>query len=178
MNKRSGIFFSLLLLLMLLASQKSNAQETDYKAYSLFVYNFMKYIEWPESEIQSKSEFVVGLIGDSPIFKELETLSASKKVKGKTIIVKKCSGLEDWSACHLLYVSSAKSSSIKILKEQVKNKPILIVGEREGLAGKGASLSFVTLEDDKLQFDINKREIEAHQLKISMSLLNLGILVD
>lgn len=36
----------------------------------------------------------------------------------------------------------------------MENKPILIVGEREGLAKKGAALSFVTLEDDVLKFDI------------------------
>jgi hypothetical protein len=66
---------------------------------------------------------------------------------------------------------------MKTVKEQLRNKPVLIVGEREGLAKKGAALSFVTLEDDVLKFDINKTEIEQHQLKISSALISLGIVI-
>ncbi|MFL5754454.1 MAG: YfiR family protein [Bacteroidia bacterium] len=152
------------------------AQDVDYKAYTLFVYNFMKYVEWPEA--QSKGDFVVAVLGDSPISKELSALASTKKLKGRNIVIKKCNTPEETSGCHLLYISPSKSSSVKILKDQTKDKPVLIVGEREGLAKKGAGLSFVTLDEDELKFDINKKEIETHQLKISSSLLNLGIVVN
>jgi len=46
------------------------------------------------------------------------------------------------------------------------------------LPKKGAGLSFVTLDDDELKFDINKKEIEQHQLKIAGSLINLGIVIN
>lgn len=71
-----------------------------------------------------------------------------------------------------------KSSLAKKLNEIFEDKLILIIWEREGLAKKGASLSFVTLEDDELKFDINKKELEQHQLKISNSLTSLGIVVN
>jgi hypothetical protein len=77
----------LLLLVASLFSKNAKAQETDYKAYSLFVYNFMKYVEWPEA--QSKGDFVIAVLGDSPINKELENLAASKKLKGRNIVLKK-----------------------------------------------------------------------------------------
>jgi hypothetical protein len=160
----------------LLYGGNAKAQDIDYKAYTLFVYNFMKYVEWPED--QSKGDFVVGVLGDSPIQKELQTLASTKKLKGRTIVVKKYNSPEEAKDCHLLYISSSKSGSVKTLKEQLKNNPVLVVGEREGLAKKGASISFVTLEDDELKFDINKKEIEQHQLKIASSLVNLGIVVN
>ncbi len=166
------------MLLVFLLCFKSNglAQDVDYKAYTLFVYNFMKYIEWPEA--QSKGDFVVGIYGDSPIQKELQVLASSKKLKGRNIVVKSLSKPEDAVGCQLMYVTSSKSSVVKTLKEQMKDKPILIVGEREGLARKGAALSFVTLDDDALKFDINKKEIEQHQLKISSQLIQLGTVVN
>jgi hypothetical protein len=148
----------------------------DYKAYTLFVYNFMKYVEWPEA--QSKGDFVVGVYGESPIQKELQTLASSKKLKGRNIVVKSISKPEDVSACQLVYVPSSKSSAVKAFKEAIKDKPVLVVGEREGLAKKGAALSFVTMDDDALKFDINKKEIEQHQLKVASSLLSLGIVVN
>jgi hypothetical protein len=136
----------------------------------------MKYVEWPEA--QSKGDFLLAVIGDSPINKELELLAATKKIKGRNIILKKCISPEEAMGAHLIYISSSKSSAAKTLKELNKDKPVLIVGEREGLAKKGASLSFVTLEDDELKFDINKKELEQHQLKISSSLTSLGIVVN
>jgi hypothetical protein len=167
------------LLVLLLFSKgmavKCTAQEVDYKSYSLFVYNFIKYIEWPENK--SQGDFVLGILGDSPILHELEKLAATKKAKGRTIVIKKFSSPEQVTECHLLYVTSQKSGAIKALKEMSKNKSMLIVGEREGLARKGASLSFVTLEDDVLKFDINKAEIELHNLKIPGTLLLLGLVI-
>jgi hypothetical protein len=151
------------------------AQDVDYKSYTLFVYNFIKYIEWPEAK--SQGDFVVGVLGDSPVLAELEKLAATKKAKGRTIIIKRFASLEKVTDCHLLYVTSSKSSSIKALKEMAKNKPMLIVGEREGLARKGAALSFVTIDDDVLKFDINKAEIEQHNLKIPGTLLLLGLII-
>lgn len=179
MKSVSNILFScriFLVLLGLLAFKSAKAQDVDYKAYTLFVYNFMKYIEWPEA--QSKGDFVVGVYGDSPIQKELQVLATSKKLKGRNIVIKNLAKPEDAAGCHLMYVSSSKSSAVKVIKEQMKDKPVLIVGEREGLAKKGAALSFVTLDDDALQFDINKKEIEQHQLKISSQLISLGTVVN
>jgi hypothetical protein len=155
---------------------KVKAQETDYKAYTLFIYNFMKYVEWPEA--QSKGDFVLAVMGDSPIQKELQALASAKKIKGRNIVIRKCNTVEDTYGCHLVFVPSSKSAMVKNLKDQTKDKPVLIVGEREGLAKKGASLSFVTEDDDELKFDINKKEIEGHQLKISSQLVSLGTLIN
>lgn len=151
------------------------SQETDYKSYTLFVYNFMKYIEWPEE--QSKGDFILGVYGESPMMKELQTLAAAKKLKGRTIVVKKISTDAEAEGCHLVYVVPSKSAAVKTFSESSKGKSVLIVGEREGLAKKGAGLSFVTMEDDQLKFDINKAVIEKHNLKIPQALITLGLVV-
>lgn len=180
MKKRGNIFNvrAALVVLLLLVSGLNNikAQETDYKAYTLFIYNFMKYVEWPEA--QSKGDFVLAVMGDSPIQKELQALASAKKIKGRNIVLRKCNTVEDTYGSHLVFVPNSKSAMVKTLKEQTKDKPVLIVGEREGLAKKGAGLSFVTLDDDELKFDINKKEIEGHQLKISSQLVSLGTVIN
>jgi len=175
-NISVGVKLLFLGMLMTGFAHRASAQDVDYKSYTLFVYNFMKYIEWPEA--QSKGDFVLGVYGDSPIQKELQALAANKKLKGRNIVVKVLAKPEDAAGCQLMYVADSKSSVVKTLKEQMKDKPVLIVGEREGLAKKGAALSFVTLDDDALKFDINKKEIEGHQLKISSQLISLGIVVN
>lgn len=156
-------------------AEKTAAQEVNYKAYSLFVYNFMKYMEWPEEA--TKDGFTIGVWGDSPIMKELQAMAANKKIKNKPIVIKKLTSVDDVLACQMVYISSAKSNTLKTIKEKVKGKPVLLVGEREGLAAKGAALSFVTQEDDALKFDINKAAIKEQNLKIATALLALGFIV-
>ena len=83
MSKREYIakrFHFLLSIFLLIAGniQTVKAQSTNYKSYALYVYNFMKYIEWPENN--SNSKFVIALIGNSPIEKEFELLAKNKKL--------------------------------------------------------------------------------------------------
>ena len=164
------------MLFTIVVSNKLTAQSTDYKAYSLYVYNFMKYVEWPEEE--SKGDFIIALIGDSKISDDLKRLASSKKLKNRNIVFKTFKAIDDITFCHLLYVSASKSSAIKTINLKFANKPVLIVGEREGTIYKGAALSFVTTDEDELKFDINKKELENHKLKIASSLIKLGILVN
>jgi hypothetical protein len=165
----------LLLSLMLISTSKLFAQEKDYKSYTLFVYNFMKYIEWPEEV--SKGDFVIGVYGDSPIVKELETLAATKKLKGRNIVVKKISTDAEALNCHLVYIIPSKSNVLKTLSETTKGKSVLIITERESLAKKGAHISFYVLDDVNLKFDVNKTVLEQNNLKISTTLINLGTVV-
>jgi hypothetical protein len=161
---------------VLFFSPKAKAQDVDYKAYSLFVYNFMKYIEYPEAN--SKGDFIIAVLGDSKINPELQTMAAAKKLKGRNIVIKKVATPEECKDAHLIYVAAGKSAMAKTLKEQSKDKPVLIVGERDGLAKKGACLSFYTDDNDELKFDISKKEIAGHKLTISDQLVKLGTLVD
>ncbi len=152
-------------------AQRAAAQDVDYKAYSLFVYNFMKYIEWPEIQ----GDFVLGVIGDSPVVKELEALAKTKKAKGHTIIIKHITVPDEAGNCQLVYVCSSKSSLLKQVNDKVKGRSVLVVAEREGLAKKGAALSFITLDDDVLKFEINKTVLDQNKLKIPSVLSNLGL---
>ena len=156
-------------------SSRSYAQDVNYKAYSVYIYNFIKYIEWPEDT--KKGEFVIAIIGDSPIINELRVLAASKKANGQNIVIKQYATIEEVEKCQILYICSSKSSMLKKAIEKTKNMPALLIAEREGLAKKGAGINFVTLEDETLKFEVNQKAIEAHNLKIPHVLVELGLIV-
>ena len=149
------------------------SQDVDYKSYTLFLYNFMKYIEWPDKS----GDFVIGVVGDSKVTEELMLLAEKKKVGGRNILVKTVSNTEEALLCNMIYVPSSKTNMLKAIAEKVRGKPVLIVGEREGLARKGAGISFVVEDDDVLKFDINKSVLDSQSLKIANLLMQLGILV-
>ena len=156
-------------------SEKAFCQDVDYKAYTLFLYNFMKYIEWPPD--QTTDDFVIGIVGDSPIKKELQTLAETKKAKGKKIVIKIINTPDDALTCNMIFIPAQKSAQLKPIADKIKGKHVLLVAEREGLAKKGAAISFAVNDDDSLEFDFNKSVLESHDLKIANILMQLGELV-
>jgi hypothetical protein len=161
-----------ILLFLFICSIFSVSAQVNYKIHSLFVYKFTQYIEWPSKD----GDFVIGVIGNSPILAELEAIAATKKVDTRTIVVKKLSASADLSACQMVFISENQSSSLGAITAKLAGKPTLIVSETNGGAKKGAGINFVII-DDKMKFELNKAAVEKQGLKVSGDLTKLAIVV-
>ncbi len=155
-------------------SGKVHAQDPEYRAQSLYIYKFSKYIFWPAEKM--KGEFKIGVFGNSPIIKELEIMASLKKAANDlNFVVKEINPeTDDLGTFQIIYIASSKSRQINEIKEKVGNNPVLIVAEREGMAAKGATISFIVLENEVLKFEINMDMLQQQHLEISDELLRLG----
>jgi len=161
---------------LFLCPTKTIAQEINYKSQSLYIYKFISYIEWPEDAVAE--EFRVGIYGNSPIFSELEIMASIKKApNGQSIIVQYINSIDEVEGLDLLYIASSKSREMRTINERIINTPTLTVAERDGMARKGAIISFIILDNDILKFEINKTLLEKNELKIAPDLLKLGYIV-
>lgn len=148
--------------------------ETDYKIYANIIYRFTKYIDWP---VDKKSgDFIIGIVGESPLYDDLKSLSASKKVGNQKIVVTMMSPLANSYNCQILFISEEESSSLKRIANLTAGTAILIVSESDGLARKGSCINFITV-DERLKLEINKGNIEQRNLGIASELLELGIII-
>lgn len=150
---------------------KVNAQ-VNYKVHSLFIYKFTQYIEWPSNQ----GDFVIGVVGNSPIQAELEAIAAIKKVDTRTIVVKKMSASADLSSCQMVFIAEGQSSNLASIASKLQGKHTLIISETNGGAKKGAGINFV-IADDKMKFELNKGTVEKQGLKVSGDLTKLAIVV-
>ena len=154
---------------------KAYAQhETDYKIQANIIYRFTKYIDWPVNK--KSGDFVIGVIGDSPLYEDLKGLTANKTVKTQKIVVIKMSPTASSYDCHMLFISEEESSSLKKIAGATTGAPILIISESDGLARKGSCINFITV-DDHLKLEINKSNVEQRNLGIASELLELGIII-
>jgi hypothetical protein len=166
---------SLLILLMLLATSKVQAQQSiSYALHANIIYRFTKYVEWPDYE--KSGNFIIGIVGDTPLFNELEQFIENKTVGSKKIVIKKMSSSADSYNCQILFISEDKSKSLKKIAEITSATSTLIVSESSGLASKGSCINFVIV-NDHLKLEINKNNILQHNLNIANELLSLGVLV-
>ncbi len=160
------------LILSLGSFHQGFAQVSDYKAYSIFIYNFTKYTNYPASA--SNGDFVIAVLGKSKITEELNKMAAQKNINGRKFKINEVEEVGDIGSAHMVFVSSGKSGALDDLKSKIKQLPTMIVTERDGLVKKGAHLSFVVLENQSLRFEINNEALEHNSLNMSKSILALA----
>jgi hypothetical protein len=163
----------LLLLMLFLTTIAVKGQNEKFKA--LFLYNFTKYIEWP-ADMQG-GDFVIGVLGNSPIKKELDIIATKKQIGTQPIKVKVFNSISDIGSCHVLFIPSGKSSALQEVNKKVGGKGILVITDKPGLAKKGAGINYV-LKGGHQDFEINKSTISQQNLKVNSSLFALGTVVD
>lgn len=156
-------------LLLLMGCFMASAQNEKVKA--IFLYNFIKNVEWPQAGNQG--ELVIGVVGSNAMKAELESITSSR-AGSQSIKVKVFSSMDEVTNCQMVYVAPNKTSQIAQLSSKLGNQSTLIVSDGRGGINQGAGINF-TIADDKLKFEISKQRIEQNGMKVSSTLVKMGI---
>ena len=144
------------------------AQQEVTKAQAKFIYNFLRFIEWPDNAV--KDNFEIDVFGSADIYNELKEYINNKSVGSKPILVKKVSSLDEISNCQLLFVAFDKTKNLKEINTKLKNGTTLIVTEKEGALDDGSAINFV-LNEDKLSYEIKPSNATREGLKLSSPII-------
>ncbi len=203
MNKTKTITILILVLAlapMVCAAGTDSAPSKEYQVKAAFIYNFIKFIDWPKpapAESDKKADdttkpITIAIIGENPFGKAFEAL-AKKKIQNRQVIIKHFGGFEKNStkykedgktkykykdaaalkACQVLFVGSSESKYCKQIIDIVKDSSVLTIGETEGFLDTGGIIGFVT-EQKKVRFGVNLIAAEQAELKIRSKLLRLA----
>ena len=169
----TALIVSLLLLAMPFAQALAGAKE--YKVKAAYLYNFVKFIDWPESALGG--DITICVLGEDNFEGILEKAIAGKEVKGHGLAVANIdSGGTPGSDCHLLFVSSSESGRVGDVIGAVAGSPTVTVGEQEGFAEQGGVLNFA-LEGGKVKVELNMGAAEKAGVKVSGKLQQVAKVV-
>lgn len=147
----------------------AQAQTEKFKA--LYIYNFTKLIKFPESP--DKPDFVIGVVGETPVHGELSSIASTRKIENRNMLVRKVSKPEECNDCDIVFISEFKSGSIKAFSDYFEGKPVLLISESTQGLEKGAAINFL-LVDQKLKFELNRARFDKNNLKVSSQLYELA----
>lgn len=171
MKKQILIFFSIIWCTSWITDKPNVAEEANAKIKAIYIYNFTKYIEWPDS--YKSGNFIIGVMGNNAaLINELNKMAASKTVGSQKLEIKTLSSPD--VTCHILYLLSDNSSQLSEVIEKNKSKSTLIITDKAGLAAKGAGINFV-IHENKQKIELNRSNIERYKLKVATSLVDLAI---
>ncbi len=158
----------------------ASAQDLESKIKAIFIYNFTRHINWPETT--TNGSFVIGIVGDNAVATELEKIVGNAKMgNNRPIVVKKITAsnaIGVLQSYQVLYFSDKETSAIKPLAQKSSKLPVLFIGDGVGVARKSSSISFFKDTASKIKFELNKYSLEEHNLKASSDLLRLATLVE
>lgn len=161
-----------------LFSESGKAAQREYSIKAGFIYNFTKFIQWPESSFSGEQDkFVIGILGEDPFEDALDLLERKKKTGGREIAIQRFSSLRGIKKCQVLFVSSSEKNYIEKITRKFADSPVLLLGDTPGFAEKGIGINFYTRQN-KVRFEFNRKALERAGIKVSSQLLNLGRMVE
>ena len=141
----------------------------EYRVKAGFLYNFVKYVEWPP---EIKGPIRICVAGQNPFGTVLDELIRNERVRGLPLTAAVIPGPE---ACHVVF--TPKTSNVRAYVLAAANTPTLTVGETDDFIELGGIINF-TLQQGKVRFEISRAAADRARLRISSRLLQLARLTD
>jgi hypothetical protein len=165
-------------LLIAPSNRGQSDQPTEYAVKAAFLFNFTKFVEWPESAFSgANSPMVIGIVGDDPFGDSLARIVAGQKVEGRAIVIWNKHYGEDLRGCHVLFISASESRHGRQILADLQATAVLTVSDIEGFAQAGGIMQFV-MEDNHVRFVINLDAAAHKQLHVSAKLLALARVIN
>ena len=123
------------------------------------------------------------MIGDPVLARALRTLEQQdKQVQGHPIRIRSADSASQVDDAQILFVGAAAVSELARLRVRTEGKPVLLVGDSEGLAKRGVAINFFVKPDilgsgGRLRFEINPRALAGRRLNVSAQLYDVADIV-
>jgi hypothetical protein len=172
-NKGWTYFFNarLIGLVLLICSHSLFAAATvEYKIKAAYLYNFTKFVTWPE--LQSET-FNLCILGKDPFGSLLDSLE-SRTALGLPIRLIRLQHFDKSKQCHLLFLGSATSKDVRKL---IASSGILTVSEKYHFSNHGCMIGFI-VKAGKVKLIINLGRLRQAGLEVNAKLLEIAEVVE
>jgi hypothetical protein len=173
---RSGLLLSIVLALgastVLCCAGEGVPSEAQLKA--AFLFNFLKYVEWPATAFSStNSPIVIAILGDDTVADEFSAMNQRKVIEGHLVQLVRVTTVEQSRDCQILFIGSQESRRLADMLPKLRGLNILTVGESDQFIDQGGMINLAR-RDRRVLLEVNMDAIRQTELKISSKLLALA----
>jgi len=149
----------------------------EYQLKAAFLFNFAKFIDWPEKSFSGPgANFSICILGTDPFGRAMDDLLQGKTIADRRVSVERSRQITEVRHCQIVFVSSSERSRVREILEALKDTNALVVGDTDGFAAAGGAIQFA-IEDNHVRFLINTDAADRAGLKVSSKLLSLAHVV-
>jgi len=166
----------LAVILLTLNPIKLFSQLSDSKLKTVYTYQFVQNIEWPDE--QAIDSFSIAVFANNPVLiQEFMEISRTKTLKNRPISIRLINDISQIIKPFpkVIYVEKNFNEDLIKLFRIIENSPVLVITEEYDIKALVMINLFYVNKNARLEFEVNKNSIEAqHSLRILPKLLLLG----
>jgi hypothetical protein len=146
----------------------------EYPAKAALLYNFSKFVTWPQNSFKNKdSPFIIGILGEKDFANTLKTIS-NKFIFGRPIKIRQFQTISDFEPCQILFTNSDLLRRFSQINPGLLEKlSVLTVGQDKNFL-KMNGILLIAVVKDHLEFKINLNSSRRANIEIRANLLNLA----
>ena len=142
-------------------------REAQFKAAYLF--NFVKFVEWPAAVGDT---LTVCFVGGEGVLEALADGIDAKRIGARKLAARRLDGAAPAEGCNAVYIDEASSASVTALIG-ARQDSVLTISDAKAFASQGGMIELFT-DSNRLRFNINIDAAQKAGLRISSSLLSLA----
>ena len=174
MSGRRSITRRALVLATLLLGVRVDAQtptgEAQIKA--MFVYNFLKFVEWPpDTSLVAREPFIVVIIGDGATADATAHFLAAKSIGERPLLVLRNRSDQSLVGARAAFVVERDAKKLHRVLDAAAAR-VLTIGEGDSFTTQGGVIGLI-VEDRKVRFDVDTSAAQNAGLRVSSKLLML-----
>lgn len=155
-----------------------SGQPREYEVKAAFLFNFTKFVEWPDSAFDGpEAPIVIGIMGEDPFGDSLKRIVAGQKAQGRPIAIIEYRRGDDLRRCHVLFVSASERQRIAEILASLQAGSVLTVSDIDGFAEAGGTMEFV-MQENRVHFVVNLDAAVQSKLRVSAKLLVLAHVIN
>lgn len=147
---------------------------SEYQVKAAYLYNFLKFIKWPDSEFKNKTTpITIGVLGENAFNGKLQPLDL-RIARNRPIRIKYFNSVKEVTNCQLLYINIPDPEELNPVLMELALRPIITVGDNKEFASGGGIIQFANIRG-RLRFIINLDVAKKNGIQIDAQLLSLAI---
>src|SRR5690606_1981734 len=168
--KKAGASLLLCFLITIKLAAAQGRPAPEYQVKAAFIYNFTRFISWPDDAFSSPdAPFVIGILGSNPFGTYLSDIVKGEAVGKHPIVIQHFRSIKDIGSCHILFVSSKEGAVLSTARRY----GVLTIGD-SGSPPKWNGVIRFFKEENKIRLQINTASAKDANLTISSKLLNVA----
>jgi hypothetical protein len=165
----------ILLGLFLLAGvgmQACRAELSELQVKSAYVFNFIKFVEWPTGAIKKGDRLRLCVIGNDKLHTSLSALDG-RKIGEHELQIERIEDNPAWNACNVLFIGESEQRRLVPMIKSLGAAPVLTISDIPGFAERGGGIGLLN-RNDKMLFEVNLASTRKAGLRLSSQMLNLA----
>jgi hypothetical protein len=159
----------------------ANAQMDEYSIKAGYLYNFSKYVAWPEQSFTAPSApFIICIVGEDPFGNRLDQAISGKTAgDGRALEVRRLKSAEPGSLreCHMAFFGKSEKERAGAIIDALKGSSVFTVADFSPFAENGG-IADLRIDGTKVRVDLNMNAANRANLKVSGKLQQVANLVN